>query len=86
MEQNNIQEHLMKLAEAQKVRRMKKKIESLKETLKEKEENLEHLESLNHALLNKERKSNDEVQDARKELINVSLLLVGYLFADCCHF
>ncbi|XP_074366478.1 factor of DNA methylation 4-like [Apium graveolens] len=48
----------------------KKKMESLEETLKEKEEDLEGLEDLNQALIIKERKTNDELQDARKELIN----------------
>lgn len=48
----------------------KKKMESLEETLKEKEEDLESLEDLNQALIVKERKTNDELQDARKELIN----------------
>lgn len=50
----------------------KKKMESLEEILKEKEEDLESLEDLNQALIVKERKTNDELQDARKELINVS--------------
>ncbi|KAK1398580.1 Factor of DNA methylation 4 [Heracleum sosnowskyi] len=49
---------------------VKKKMESLEETLKEKEEDLEGLEDLNQALIVKERKTNDELQDARKELIN----------------
>ncbi|KAL8120346.1 protein INVOLVED IN DE NOVO 2-like [Apium graveolens] len=48
----------------------KKKLESLEESLKEKEEDLEDLEDLNQALVVKERRSNDELQDARKELIN----------------
>ncbi|KAL4571067.1 hypothetical protein LXL04_017817 [Taraxacum kok-saghyz] len=47
----------------------KKKFDSIKEELKEKEEELEDLEALNQALIVKERKSNDELQDARKELI-----------------
>lgn len=48
----------------------KKRMKSLEEKLKEKEDYLEDLECLNQVLLIKERKSNDEVQDARKELIN----------------
>lgn len=48
----------------------KRKMESLEENLKEKEEDLESLEDLNQALIIKERKTNDELQDARKELIN----------------
>ncbi|KAK1398579.1 Factor of DNA methylation 4 [Heracleum sosnowskyi] len=48
----------------------KKKMESLEESLKEKEEDLEGLEDLNQALIVKERRTNDELQDARKELIS----------------
>ncbi|KAE8678910.1 Factor of DNA methylation 4 [Hibiscus syriacus] len=48
---------------------MNKKMKSIEEELKEKEEELEDLEDLNQALIIKERKSNDELQDARKELI-----------------
>ena len=48
----------------------KKKMESIQEELKEKEEDLEDLELTNQALIVKERKSNDELQEARKELIN----------------
>lgn len=53
-----------------------KRMKPLEEKLKEKQDYLEDLECLNQALLIKERKSNDEVQDARKELINVSLFIV----------
>ncbi|KAH7862665.1 hypothetical protein Vadar_007821 [Vaccinium darrowii] len=35
-------------------------------------ENIDHLQSVNNVLLSKERKSNDELQEARKVLINVS--------------
>ncbi|KAI3514138.1 hypothetical protein L1887_12457 [Cichorium endivia] len=48
----------------------KKKFESIEKDLKEKEEELENLEELNQALIIKERLSNDELQDARKELIS----------------
>jgi len=40
--------------------------------LREKEGELNDLEALNQTLIVRERKSNDELQDARKELINVS--------------
>lgn len=53
-----------------------KKMESLEENLKEKEEDLESLEELNQALIVKEKKASDELQDARKELISVSFLAV----------
>ncbi|KAL6979175.1 hypothetical protein U1Q18_020841 [Sarracenia purpurea var. burkii] len=48
----------------------KRKVESIEKDLKDKEEDLEALENLNQALIVKERKSNDELQEARKELIN----------------
>lgn len=54
---------------------MKKKMESLKEDLKDKEEEFETLEDLYQTLVVKERKVNDELQDGRKELINVSFLI-----------
>lgn len=47
-----------------------KKMESLLAVLREKEGELDDLEALNQTLIVKERKSNDELQDARKELIN----------------
>ncbi|XP_058109635.1 factor of DNA methylation 1-like isoform X2 [Magnolia sinica] len=46
-----------------------KKVEEMSEELKEKEEEMEGLEQLNQALIVKERRSNDELQEARKELI-----------------
>lgn len=48
----------------------KKKLQSIKEQIKEHEEELESLETLNQTLIIKERLTNDEVQEARKELIN----------------
>ncbi|KAI7755372.1 hypothetical protein M8C21_004312 [Ambrosia artemisiifolia] len=48
----------------------KKKMESIQENLKEKVEELEGLEELNQALIVKERSSNDELVEARKELIS----------------
>ncbi|KAK3020254.1 hypothetical protein RJ639_045578, partial [Escallonia herrerae] len=49
---------------------VRKKMESIREDLKDKVEELEGLEDLNQALIIRELKSNDELQDARKELIN----------------
>ncbi|KAL8479063.1 hypothetical protein ACS0TY_030821 [Phlomoides rotata] len=49
----------------------KKKLESIEEELKDKEEELEGLESLNQNLIIKERMTNDEVQEARKQLFIV---------------
>ncbi|XP_018823277.1 factor of DNA methylation 4-like isoform X3 [Juglans regia] len=48
---------------------MKKKMDQIIEDLNEKEEELDHMEQLNQTLIIKERKTNDEVQEARKELI-----------------
>ncbi|KAJ8559528.1 hypothetical protein K7X08_003586 [Anisodus acutangulus] len=48
----------------------KKKLDSIQEEIKESEEELESLETLNQTLIIKERHTNDEVQEARKELIN----------------
>ncbi|XP_020577471.1 factor of DNA methylation 5-like [Phalaenopsis equestris] len=45
------------------------KIEELNEALKEKVEELEDLEALNQVLIVKERKNNDELQEARKGLL-----------------
>ena len=62
---------------------VQKKIGTIQEDLKQKEEELEGLEALNQALVVKERKSNDELQDAWKELINVSvhfLILDDYIY------
>ncbi|KAK2995948.1 hypothetical protein RJ640_003740 [Escallonia rubra] len=50
--------------------KVKKQIEDIQRDLLDKEEELEGLEALNQALVIKERKTNDELQDARKELIN----------------
>ncbi|XP_019235831.1 PREDICTED: factor of DNA methylation 4-like [Nicotiana attenuata] len=49
---------------------VKKKLDEIQESLKEKEEELEDLEALNQALVVKERRANVELQDARKELID----------------
>ncbi|GAU17326.1 hypothetical protein TSUD_110430 [Trifolium subterraneum] len=48
----------------------KKKLEAIKMDLQEKEEELEGEEALLQSLIIKERKSNDELQDARKKLIS----------------
>ncbi|KAJ4804133.1 XH/XS domain-containing protein [Rhynchospora pubera] len=48
---------------------MQQKMEELTEELKEKIEEMENIDALNQTLVVKERKSNDELQEARKELI-----------------
>ncbi|KAK7255141.1 hypothetical protein RIF29_28545 [Crotalaria pallida] len=45
------------------------KMKEMNDELLEKQENLENMEHINSALIAKERMSNDELQDARKELI-----------------
>ncbi|CAN1148627.1 Protein INVOLVED IN DE NOVO 2 [Linum perenne] len=47
-----------------------KKVDDVITDLKEKEDELDSVEALNQTLIVKERKSNDELQDARKELVN----------------
>ncbi|KAM5578576.1 factor of DNA methylation 1-like, partial [Rosa sericea] len=57
---------------------VKKKIEDMNQELGEKVKELEHLEILNQTLITKERQSNDELQEARKELIaGLSEMLAG---------
>ncbi|KAD3068239.1 hypothetical protein E3N88_36119 [Mikania micrantha] len=48
----------------------KNKIESIKKVLEERKGELKHLEALSTTLMVKERKSNDELVEARKELIS----------------
>ncbi|KAI3952353.1 hypothetical protein MKX01_005220 [Papaver californicum] len=48
---------------------LKNKVEDLSIDLKDKKEELEDLEAMNQTLIVKERQSNDELQEARKELI-----------------
>ncbi|KAI3885283.1 hypothetical protein MKW98_002675 [Papaver atlanticum] len=52
------------------VKASKCKIEELTQKSEDKEEELESLEDLNQTLIVKERRSNDELQEARKELVN----------------
>lgn len=51
-------------------------VEFLLNALREKEGALTDLQALNQTLVVQERKRNDELQDARKELVNVSSLIV----------
>jgi hypothetical protein len=53
----------------------KKKLEAIKMDLQEKEEELEGVEDLQQTLVIQERKTNDELQDARKKLISVCIFL-----------
>ncbi|KAI3423655.1 XS domain-containing protein [Psidium guajava] len=50
---------------------LKQKMKEIEENLKEKEEEMEYHDHLRQALTVQERKTNDELQDARKELIKI---------------
>lgn len=56
-----------------------KKVDALHMDLREKIQSLEDVEALYQTLIIKQRKSNDELQDARKELINVSIFFQIHL-------
>ena len=53
----------------------KEKIDVLSQELQDMYDEMEYLESMNQALFIKERESNDELQNDRKELIAVSYLI-----------
>ena len=56
-------------------------------SLKQKEDDLEHMEAIIHSLIVKERASNDELQVVRAELINVSIsLCVNYIYCSGGYF
>lgn len=55
-------------------------IEKIRESLKEKDEELEHIDSINQTLIVKHRRTNDELEDAKKYLISVSIVLLAYIF------
>lgn len=50
-------------------------VDLLHKAMREKERELGDLEAINQTLVVQERKRNDELQDARKELVNVSCIL-----------
>lgn len=59
------------------------KEDALQKELEEKELSLQDLDALNQVLIIKEHESNDELQEARKELINVIFLMcLFFLSAD----
>lgn len=59
------------------------KMKEMNDELEEKKDNLESMEAMNQQLFVKERQSNDELQEARKELIKVGshLLSCRYFFS-----
>lgn len=52
---------------------VKMKMQEMNDELKEKKSELEGLEEMNSVLMTKERESNDEIQAARKKLIQVQI-------------
>lgn len=62
-----------------------KKVDSLLKKIRDKEQSLEELDTLNQMLIIKERKSNDELQDARHELIDVSIMDVFFVSIFLIH-
>ncbi|KAL3613365.1 hypothetical protein CASFOL_042778 [Castilleja foliolosa] len=58
---------------------LKQKLESIEEELKENEEELDGLETLNQTLIVKERKTNDQLQESRTELIKLFVKGMGEL-------
>lgn len=58
-------------------------MDSLLKDLRDKEEQLSDLEALRQTLTVKELRSNDELQDARKELINECLLHPLFISKTC---
>ncbi|XP_031267017.1 factor of DNA methylation 1-like [Pistacia vera] len=56
---------------------VQKKMKEMNDELAEKEENLGSLEELSQILINKERQSNDELHEARKELIQGFVDMLG---------
>lgn len=63
------------------LRELKVQCIALREELEEKADDLQHMQSINEALILKEQMSNRELQNARKELINVRIYLPG-LFSN----
>lgn len=58
---------------------VQKKMKEMNDELEEKVDNLDDLESLNQTLLTKERETNDELQEARKALMEVAVLFFKYI-------
>lgn len=73
----NVMKHMEDVEDVQKA-------ESILKELSEKERDLEELDDLNQALIVKQRKSNDELQEARKEIINVRIFSYCKVLSKSC--
>lgn len=62
------------------------KVDTLLKDLREKEQSLQDLDALNQTLIVKERKSNEELQEARSELLKVCVFFLMYLPFLVCRF
>ena len=55
------------------------KVDTLQKDLRDKEQSLQDLDALNQTLIIKERESNDELQEARQALVDVSVFFQIYV-------
>lgn len=65
---------ILKLMRSVKDDNFKKKINDTLKVLQQRDKEIEDVEALNRELVVQERKTNDKLQEAREELINVSIL------------
>lgn len=70
----NVRKHMASDGDAEVV----KIVESIYKDLTEKEEELSDLDKFNQTLILRERRTNDELQEARKELVNVCIKLLFF--------
>ena len=64
---------------------VQKKVEEMKDELSQKVDDFADMESLNQTLIIKERQSNDELQEARKILIQVLLSSLFIIVSNFTH-
>jgi hypothetical protein len=62
---------------------VQKKMEDMNGELQQKVDDLNYMEYMNHVLISKERESNDELQGARKKLIEVCFPLLYTCLSIC---
>jgi hypothetical protein len=56
---------------------LKEKLDELRETLENKDEEMEAIDSLNQTLIIKERRTNDELEEAKKALMTVCIRFIA---------